>query len=158
MAVGRKTKPTALKLVQDTQRSSRANPAEPSLPVAMPKAPETLSQRAKESWDLFAPQLVAMGVLTEADFSALELLCETRAEWLDASDEIDAHGRAVYESVDENSGKLMIRTHPSVTQRADAARRMQSLLSDFGLSPSSRAKVGRANTGSKDDPSKKYFA
>jgi len=78
-----------------------------------------------------------MGLLTDCDRLALALLCEALAEWIEAGDTI---------------------AHPAVAQQADAARRVQSLLGEFGLTPSARAKVQGLPDLPGDDPAAGFFA
>jgi P27 family predicted phage terminase small subunit len=97
-----------------------------------------------------------MGVLADGDLIALGLLCETLAEWIEARDTVARDG-ATYEATTE-AGAVMYRAHPAVAQRSDAARRVQSLLSEFGLTPSARAKVRGLPDLPGDDPAAEYFA
>ena len=94
-------------------------------------------------------------MLSDGDLIALWLLCETLCEWIEAGQTI-AHLGATYEAVTE-AGAVMHRAHPAVAQRADAARRVQSLLSEFGLTPSARAKVSGLPDLPGDDPAAGYF-
>jgi len=152
MGKGRKPTPSHLKLVRGTDRADRRNPAEPSPDRARPSAPGHMSDRGREAWGYVVALLDRMGVLTEADALALELLCEARADWLSARDEIRIAGGETYTT----EGGL-IKAHPAVAMRNDAARRMQSLLAEFGMSPSSRSKVSVMNLDDKTDPAAKYF-
>ncbi|MBC7155627.1 MAG: P27 family phage terminase small subunit [Rhodobacteraceae bacterium] len=82
------------------------------------------------------------------------LLCKTLCEWIEAGRTIAQHG-ATYECQTE-AGAVMYRAHPAVAQRNDAARRVQSLLSEFGLTPAARAKV-QGLPDLHDDPATGYF-
>lgn len=59
--------------------------------------------------------------------------------------------------VDPEAGAMMHRAHPAVAQRAAAARRVQSLLFEFGLTPAARAKRQPLPGLLSDDPAKAYF-
>ncbi len=96
-----------------------------------------------------------MGVLADGDLTALGLLCETLVEWIEARDTVARDG-ATYSAVTE-AGATTFRAHPAVAQRADAARRLQSLLSEFGLTPSARAKVQALPDPPGDDATREYF-
>lgn len=149
----RKPKPTALKVVSGTTRGKAAEAAKPRFNGAKP--PAFLSDRAAQHWPELADLLADMGVLADGDLIALGLLCETLSEWIEARDTVARDG-ATYEAVTE-AGAVMHRAHPAVAQRADAARRVQSLLSEFGLTPSSRAKVAGLPDLPGDDPAAEYF-
>lgn len=157
MGKGRKPTPSHLKLVRGTARADRGAKNEPHPERARPSAPETMSDRGREAWGYVVAVLDRMGVLTEADAMAVELLCEARADWLDARDEIEAAGGPTYESINAETGAKLIKSHPAVAMRNDAARRLQSLLAEFGMSPSSRSKVNAKDNDGKEDPAAQYF-
>ena len=148
----RKTKPSHLKAVTGTTRGKPAEATQARLSGTTP--PAFVSDHARQHWPELADLLADMGVLGNGDLIALGLLCETLAEYLDARDTVAREG-ATYEATTE-AGAVMYRAHPAVAQRNDAARRVQSLLSEFGLTPSARAKVA-ALPDRRDDPAQGYF-
>lgn len=139
MGRGRPPKPTALKVLQggDTRKSRRKN--EPKPDVGIPACPEYLDGYARAEWDAVAPILATLRILTIADRGALEMLCRAYDEYREATDNVEKDG-ATYETATEN-GSVIIKAHPAVNQRNDAWRRYRAALSDFGLTPSSRAKI-----------------
>ncbi|MCM2561349.1 phage terminase small subunit P27 family [Lutimaribacter sp. EGI FJ00015] len=149
----RKPKPTHLKAVTGTTRGKATQATQARLSGTMP--PAFVSDRAREHWPELADLLTDMNVITDGDKIALGLLCETLAEWIEARDTVAAQG-ATYEATTE-AGAVMYRAHPAVAQRNDAARRVQSLLSEFGLTPSARAKVQGLPDLPGDDAAKEYF-
>ncbi|MBC7164838.1 MAG: phage terminase small subunit P27 family [Roseovarius sp.] len=149
----RKPKPHALKVVSGTTRGKAAEATTARLSGTTP--PAFISDRAMAHWPALARLLADMGVLSDGDMTALALLCETLGEWIEAGQTIARHG-ATYECTTE-AGAVMFRAHPAVAQRNDAARRLQSLLAEFGLTPSARAKVS-ALPDLRDDPAAGYFS
>lgn len=113
---GRKPKPTALKIL-DGDRADRINQAEPQLPAGDLDFPEhfCVDSRgldfAKEHWAELAPMLSRVGLLTEGDRPALAMLCEAYA--LIRLDPLDYKARNYY----------------------------RQMLNEFGLTPSSRARI-----------------
>lgn len=152
MGKGRKPTPSHLKIVRGTDRADRMNPDEPQPARARPSAPAHMTDRGREAWGYVIAVLDRMGVLTEADALAVELLCEARSDWLSARDQIAAGGGETYTT----DGGL-IKAHPAVAMRNDAARRLQSMLVEFGLSPASRSKVSAKEPDAKEDPAAAYF-
>ena len=148
--MGRPPTPTQLKVVRNTQRKDRANAKEPKPPTshATNRAPAWISSSARPWWRRLRPLLTKMQVLTDADPTALGLLCDALAEYVAARDQLVKSGRT-YETVSE-SGSLMIRAHPAVAIQADAWRRAKLMLTEFGLTPASRAKVTVADAGPAD--------
>lgn len=137
---GRKPKPTALKVVQGNAGKRKLNKSEPKPPQSKPKCPEWMKGVARRAFYELADELDMMKVITLADRKALELLCQTYAEWRQAVKKLDDHGSLTYESRNLQGG-IMIRTRPEVSIRNDAARRLISLLGEFGLTPASRSRV-----------------
>jgi phage terminase small subunit len=112
-------KPSALKILQGTDRADRRNPAEPKPPVgAVPPPWLPRNGPARSAWRRLAPALTATRVLTVADSEALALACIALADFLEAR--ADANG----------------------WRRADAAwKRYSGMLVQFGMTPSARTRV-----------------
>ena len=135
--------PSHLKVVAGTDQPCRMNANEPKLKSSVPDMPKTLTKNAKAYWRFIVPKISAMGILTDVDGTALQMLCETYAEWIDLCHKITAFGDTTYET--EKDGLIMHRSRPEVAQRSDAARRLQSLLAEFGITPAARSKVSATN-------------
>ena len=155
---GRKPSPTQLKLVRGNpgKRPIRAA-GEPKPGHTLPEAPVHLSARAKAAWDQIAPILSGMGVLTEADAVALELLCEAYADYSEAREELRAFGSNYYETTTQ-TGATMRRLHPAVSVMQEADRRIRNWLVEFGQTPSARSRIQITVPPPKDDPARKYFS
>lgn len=138
-------KPTRLKLLAGTYRPDRVAPGEPRPLAAIPPRPRGLSAEGRRHWDRLARQLRPLQVVTLADGAALELLAEALGEWERASALVAKEG-AVYRATTK-SGTVLL-AHPAAKQAADAWRRAQRMLAEFGLSPSSRTRVSAIPPGS----------
>lgn len=148
-------KPTALKVLHGTNRKDRANPAEPKAGMLRADAPppDWLSERGREAWTDLLPLLRGMKVATVADPTALALLCDALAEYVEARSVVAEQG-AIYWT----RGKVeMQRTHPAVAIAQDAWRRAKTMLSEFGLTPAARSRVSSAS-GEEQDPLAKWAA
>jgi phage terminase small subunit len=113
---GRPPKPTALKRLTGAhiKHPERLNDREPELGPGVPKRPPWLRKDAHRAWRFYVSVLSEMGVLTKADGPMLGQLCNTEAEYVEATEPKD---------------------------RAEASKRHVQYLQQFGLTPSSRAKV-----------------
>lgn len=153
MSKGRKATAPHLKAIQGTNRPSRENKEAPEPPREVPEMPQGLTTRAKKYWGDLVGLLDEMGVITLADQSVLELLCETYSEWkhLNSTIKTTYKGKTSYLTVSKD-GAEMYRAYPEVAQRSDAARRFQSLLSEFGLTPAARGKVKAIGKEKQSDP------
>lgn len=151
MSGGRPPVPTAIKIM-------RGNPGRRPMPKREPKPqlivgakpPSWVRGRARRAWSQISVLLIDMRVLTVADVPALSLLCNVLAEYIEASEAVRKFGMT-YESSTQNG--TIIRPRPEVAIAADSWRRAMAAMVQFGLTPSSRAKVATAGEGDEDvDP------
>ena len=152
--MARKPKPPHLKVISGTTRGKATQAPQARLTDVNP--PGFVSERAALFWPELASLTAQMNVLSDQDRIALGMLCEALDDWTSARETIQAEG-ATYQATTE-AGAVMHRAHPAVAMRNDAARRVQSLLSEFGLTPSARAKVQRLPDLPGDDPAREYFS
>ncbi len=146
---GRRPKPTALRLLEGNAGKRPLNKKEPKPKRGVPTSPSYLSKRAKEAWVRIGGELEAMGVLTIADGTALEVLVLTYDEWRSAHDAIVDRGGALSYDCETETGTI-VRAYPEVAIRADAAKRLRGMLTEFGLTPSSRSKVAASDQEAED--------
>lgn len=144
---GRKPKPTKLKLIDGT-RPDRINTAEPVATPGRPDPPTHLDQVALEEWHRLIPVLEGMQVLTVADGSALAIYCEAHSRARAAQADIEKRGLMIetrYERKNK-AGEVVeeqtvVKLNPS-TQVVNAANTvMLRVLTEFGLTPSSRSRI-----------------
>ena len=139
MTTGRKPIPTQIKKMQGTLEKSRVNKAEPDLPVSIPKIPDYFDKYAIEAFEFLGVKTYEMRIVTEADKMALELLAESYSEYRKAIEIIKDKGLTY--SIRDRSGNEIIKPRPENLIKDKAMNRMRSLLTEFGLTPSSRARV-----------------
>ena len=147
---GRKPLPSAIKTLEGDRGKGRRpyNKNEPVPPQNNIECPDWLLPEAQAEWERLAPSLIAMGVLTEHDIEAFAGYCQAYARWREA-EEWMAHHTTVMQT---KSGYLQ--QVPQVSIAASNLKIMQSLGAEFGLTPSSRAKIysGMENKGESEDP------
>lgn len=146
---GRKTKPTALKVLEGNPGKRPLNDREPVPPKATLKCPAWLLPEAKKEWKRLAPALEAMGVLTMADLTAFEGYCQAYARWKEAEAFITQHG-SIFQTP---SG--YVQQVPQVSIAQQNLKIMQSFCSEFGLTPATRARIiagGGSEDGASEDP------
>jgi len=131
--------PTELKKQRGTFRQDRHNPSEPKLPSTIPPTPTWLSEQGQKSFIELSHILHDMTVLTLADSMALEMLCDSYSEYKSAKEIINTLGSTYIVTSREGNEKAFIR--PEVQIANQAFVRVFQLLKEFGLTPSSRAKV-----------------
>lgn len=136
---GRKPKPTKLKLLAGNPGKRPLNDREPEPERGIPKCPKHITGRSREAWKHLAPLLDRMGVLTQADGTALELVCDAYADYRDAKEVLRVAGPTYTTTTQQ--GDTMYRPRPEVAMRDGAWKRVLDVLRDFGCTPSSRSKV-----------------
>ncbi|MCP1436569.1 P27 family predicted phage terminase small subunit [Erwinia persicina] len=101
-----------------------------------------------------AQDLDGIGVLTQLDGKALELLIEAYTEYRRHCATLDTEGYTY--RVETQTGDVMIKAHPAAAMKSDAWKRIRAMLSEFGMTPASRSKV---NAGGPDkvDPLEEFL-
>lgn len=149
--VGRKPKPTVLKLIAGNPGRRPLNPAEAKPENTLPPCPEHLSDSAKREWERIAPSLHAAGLLTSIDGAALAGYCDAYGRWEDANAMIRRTGMVV------KSPKGFAIQSPFVGIANRALDQMKMFLVEFGMTPSSRSRITVAGHDEKDNETAQYF-
>jgi len=136
MTTGRKPTPTRLKLIKGNPGKRAINKAEPKIPLSKQiRAPSFLSPDAKTEYKRVANMLSPLGVLSDADLKALELYAETYSTWREATVKVHEVGMIIKA---QNGFPIQ---NPYLGIANQSSKRMQSLLSEFGMTPSSRSRI-----------------
>tara|TARA_R100000329_G_scaffold87160_1_gene73408 strand:- start:4971 stop:5444 length:474 start_codon:yes stop_codon:yes gene_type:complete len=131
--------PTEIKKQRGTIRKDRENPKEPVLDPVIPPIPTWLSKDGQKAFVELSNLLFDMKVLTEADSLSLTLLCDSYSEYKKAKEVVNELGTTMEVTSREGNTKSVIR--PEVQVANQSFVRVFQLLKEFGLTPSSRAKV-----------------
>ena len=153
---GRRPKPTILKLVEGNPGKRKINKSEPKPKRQIPSCPAHMSDAGKVAWGRLSVLLDRMGVLTEADSSALERLCDCYSDILICRESLARDGWT-YKTVDAQ-GNTLIKGNPAATQLRSADSQFKSYLIEFGLTPAARSKVHATPDDDKEaDPLQEIF-
>lgn len=137
---GAPPKPTALKKLQGTERKDRSPQNEPMPDVRAPEIPRWLHEvpwgvDAVEEWEILAPFLVRLNLLTEIDRINFAALC-------DAVGRFCYYRRRVRELGDVMIAESGYRAKsPEMSMMKDALADMRKFGAIFGLSPSDRTRI-----------------
>ena len=138
-------KPTNLKVLQGTLRKDRITKNEVFPETEIPPAPDHLSKEALIEWGRITSDLYTLGLLTKIDMASLAAYCQSFGRWAQAETEL-------------NNSSLLIKTtngniiqNPLVGIANQAMEHMRKHLSEFGMSPASRAKVSAKQETKKDE-------
>src|SRR5437868_4910509 len=128
-------KPTTIKRLEGNPGKRKLNDGEPSPTLGAPECPDHLDDVARKEWDRLTSILVAMKVLTEADYIALANLCQAYSTLVNAQKQMNKTG-ILYKS---KSG--YIQQSPLLGIIHTQTTIVNNLLREFGLTPSSRTRV-----------------
>ena len=138
--------PPSIKALTGTVEPAREKFTGPPIvgTIATGETPDLVSDNGshEERFHRMVTVIDGMGAAAIEDTTAAALLTIALSEVAEAN-EVLRNEPHYYESV-SNSGSVVIKKHPAMTHRADAMRRAQSLLVEFGLTPVARARVAAA--------------
>jgi len=117
--------------------------------------PPHISGRGRGVWEEVVTLIDEMGILTAADAVSVEVLVVAIVEFREASDAVAKDGR-YYMSQTHKGDAVIWRSHPAVSAMADADRRIRAWCAEFGMTPSSRARI-EINKDKDADPAEEYF-
>lgn len=144
MPVGRKPKPTALKLVMGNPGRRPplvANEAAP--PLSRPDPPAHLGDLAKVEWGRVIDRLFQCGLMTDIDVPMLAAYCDAYGQWVQLSRDLERMAAA-----DPTTHGVMLRTtagnfiqNPIVGALRVARTDMARYAVEFGMTPASRSRI-----------------
>ena len=130
-------KPTALKILEGNPGKRPLNKREPKPRVELIPCPQYLKpdKIAYAEWNRIVPELYKLGLLTNIDRAALELYCSQYA----------IYRKAYKDVVDDGLITTNIRNgakaNPAAAIAREAAKVIKAICVEFGLTPSSRARI-----------------
>lgn len=146
--------PTHLSLVKGNPSKRAVNKKEPKPKSGVPPIPKHLDKMGKYWFKRIGEELDAVGVMTTLDGKALELLIEAYTEYRQHCDVLTEEGYT-YKTVSA-TGEGIVKAHPAAVMKSDAWKRIRAMLSEFGMTPASRSKVG-ASGPSEADPLEEFL-
>jgi P27 family predicted phage terminase small subunit len=154
MPRGRPPKPIALKIL-DGNPGKRPIKESPQPTTSVPTCPAWLDKVAKAEWARITELLVELDLVAQVDRAALAAYCQAYAELQFATELLRKEGRVVEEAIvatakrkkkGETERLLEVvghkkKLHPAVKLQRDAFARVKAFITEFGLTPSSRARL-----------------
>jgi P27 family predicted phage terminase small subunit len=117
-----------------------------------------LSPDAKKLWQSLGKKLAGCGLVTETDGPAFELLITAYLEWHEAAAKVAQTGPVWLEKGDGKIPKFAYSPYWVLSQRAQT--RLLSVLREFGMTPSSRSSIHKAepmHDTQEVNPAARYF-
>ena len=150
MVRGRKPKPTALRLLEGVggqNAGHRALPVDepsPARAARLPNAPAHLDDEGQREWRRMGKRLHRLGLFTEIDGPALTGYCQAWSMHVRATRELHENGILIA------TPNGHIQTSPFWTMAMQALEMMRKYLAEFGMSPSARTRVTKAEAAEAD--------
>ncbi len=132
---GRKPLPTSLKVLKGTDQPCRTNEREPVVGSENIEPPIKLSPEAAKHWEKVLKQLSEARIVTDIDSTALAAYCEAFATWSEALKMVRRLG-----SVVKGERGFPVKS-PYLDVADKASKEMRALLTEFGMTPSSRTRI-----------------
>lgn len=136
---------------------ANANKDQPQPLAGAPTCPAWLDKDAKRAWRRLIPQLVFMGVVTQADRNALARYCQTWARWKKAEEFIQKYGET-YPLKDEKGNVKCFMPWPQVSISNQMSQTLTRLEQEFGLTPSARTRINVNNVAPVDPERAKWVS
>ncbi len=141
MVQGRKPLPTAVHEMTGAydKNPKRRRKKEPKSPKTEPKCPAYLDRMAKHEWKVVTGMLRKLNILSEVDTTALSMYCQTYSDWRKAVKVTAKEG--AWTVCTDKEGNIFSRRHEWDRVRERNMEACRKWLCEFGLTPSSRARV-----------------
>lgn len=104
------------------------------LVTLLPTAPPWLGEYGQKEWDRVGPVLVKSRLLTEADLMTFMAYCANIDVLIESLLDIKTRGHTIW-------GTRGPVRNPSLTSFANATTSLRALAAEFGMTPSSRARI-----------------
>lgn len=132
---GAKPKPHELKVIAGTARKDRTNEDAPDPEFDNIHPTRKLTEAERECWDEIVPELARNRIVRNTDCVALTMLVEAYSIYRQALKELEENGLVAEGSL----GQTVV--SPQFKNVATAMKQMQSILPEFGMTPSSRSRI-----------------
>lgn len=138
---GRKPKPSVIHEaeggISKTHRAKayRANEPKPGRLSKLPPAPKFLNRVGKKEWRRVGKELSKNGLLTKIDLMAFGGYCVEYQTWVEAVGKINTFGMMI-----KSKNGFPIQS-PYVSIARNSLQAMIKIMTEFGMTPSSRARV-----------------
>jgi P27 family predicted phage terminase small subunit len=132
--------PVALKLVKGNPGNLAAHRLTDALRprVEIPCCPSYLLPDAKKEWARITPELKKLHIVSQIDMAALAVYCQAYATWVIAQKKLKGLGADGLVDATPSGYQQMSAWYTISTRASD---QMHKYLCEFGMSPSSRARI-----------------
>ncbi len=143
---GPRPKPTFLRVLEGNPGKRPLNENEPQPRKVSPTCPHHLTKGGRRQWKKIAKYLFEIGLLTQIDGDALSLYCEAKSRWIDAIKKLETMPDVI---ASKKTGSPFI--NPIFNVACASFEQMRKMMAEFGMTPSSRSRIGVKVKGQKDE-------
>lgn len=136
--MGRKPKPTNLKLIDGNPGKRPLNKDEAKPKPIKPTCPVWLNDDAKKMWKCLSKELEKLGLLTNIDGQAFSAACQSYGIWVECEKKLKECGRVMIISRENGDYEQQ---RPEVSIGNTALKNFKVFCAEFGLTPSSRSSI-----------------
>ncbi len=144
----------ALRLAGSVLAAARES-AEPPSDEILPECPAWLDDVGRAAWADWLPRIAAMQIMSSGDRDALALMCDTWSRYLEARKRLSEEGEVI--RVEGGDGRVTVKRNPWSAVLAEHGDRLRRMMSEFGLTPVGRARIGAAKEQAKSAPQEDIF-
>ena len=135
MTRGRKPKPTEQKKLEGNPGKRGLNNQEPKPETKVPPCPSHLKAEARKEWDRVTKKLLALNIISEIDRASLVAYCTAWSMYVKACGKLEKQSEVM---ISENGGMYQ---NPWVAIRNKAMEQILKFSAEYGMTPSSRARL-----------------
>jgi P27 family predicted phage terminase small subunit len=146
--VGRKPKPSNLRILEGMRGHRPLNDREPKPERKAPACPRLFRGQERKAWRYLVRELGKMGILASSDLGIMAAYCHWWGIYVAAEEELRhlelAAGKKALLLKDKNTGKTYQNPYLSIAGRA--ARELTRVCGDLGLNPVQRTRIKTEKT------------
>ena len=155
---GRKPKPREVQIAEGRhlKNPGRFVDEVPETLSTEPQMPEHLDDRAQAEWQRLEEIMRAGGTWSATYQTAIEIYCETYSNYRRALDLVRATGQALRQTAAD--GQVEIKRNPYSVELHKYKEETIKLMTELGITPSSRSRVKLPGGADADDPMMRLLA
>ena len=153
---GPRPEPTILKIAKGNPGKRHLNKDEPKPASDGIQPPEWVTGNALAKWNEIVPQLLAMGVMTNADVEPIARYCTMHEQYVKYLDQV-RRGLDVLVIRDDKGKVKYMQSTPAAVMLTKLAASMLRIEQEFGLTPSARTGIVATKQDTDADAEKILF-
>lgn len=142
---GRKAKPSAIKELNGNPGKRALNKNEPKPEQSIPAMPAHFAGETRKEWTRITKELHTLKIITRIDRGALVAYCQAWGDYVKACNKIKKQGEVI------TSDKGGLYQNPWVAIKNRSMEQLVKISAEFGMTPSSRARVKVENPTEEDE-------